>query len=283
MKRGSIVFQVKKIFHELDAIGKPKPTEPDGLVHSIQTMKTYIHHSILFATYCRENHGCKTVDDCRPYVKEWIERPGLAPHTRKLERSALAKMYKCKAEDFGKIDTGSRSRTTVKRSRNEAVRDNHFSETGRYKDYVNFCKSTGLRKAEIEALRGTAFYRDKTGKAWLHVTKNTKGGRYREVPVIGNVEAVEAACKAAGDKKVLETLTGGLKAPNGADTHSYRSDYATALYKTLARPIEDVPDGERYYCRTDRAGIVYDRKAMECVSQALGHTRVTVIAQSYLR
>lgn len=116
----------------------------------------------------------------------------------------------------------------------------------------------------------------------MHVTKNTKDGRYREVPVIGNVEAVEAACKAAGDKKVLETFTGGLKAPNGADTHLYRSDYATALYKTLARPIEDVPDGERYYCRTDRAGIVYDRKAMERVSQALGHTRVTVIAQSSL-
>lgn len=282
MKTGSIVYQTKQTFRSLDAIGQPKAVE-DGKIHSIQTMRTYLRHAIEFVTYCRQEHGCKVLADCRPYVKEWIERGDLSPHTRKMERSALAKMYGCKAKDFGEIDTGTRARDTVKRSRGTAARDRHFSENGKYKQYVEFCRSTGLRRTEVSVIKGTAFYRDADGKAWLHVSEGTKGGRYREVPVIGNVDAVEAVCKAAGSKKVIQILTNGLKAPNGADTHSYRSDYATALYRTLARPAEDVPRWERYYCRNDKAGVVLDRGAMEQVSQALGHTRISVIAQSYLR
>lgn len=281
MRHGSIVYQTKEIFRQLDAIGQPKVTG-DGKIHSIQTMKTYLHHALRFVSWCRQEYGCRTPEECLPYAKEWIERDELSTFTRKLMKAALIKMYGHRQE-LDNVDTGNRSRAAVKRSRGTATRDRHFSEIGRYKKYVEFCRATGLRKAEMEALRGTALFYDQEGKPWLRVTTNTKGGRHRNVPVIGSQELVENVCKAAGGKKVIEGLTGRLKAPGGADTHSYRADYAMKLYEMLARPIWSIPEEDRYRCRKELAGVVYDKRAMQQVSQALGHTRVNVIAQSYIR
>ena len=34
------------------------------------------------------------------------------------------------------------------------------------------------------------------------------------------------------------------------DVYSYRSEYCTQIYNTLARPVEKIPNNERYHCRT---------------------------------
>lgn len=67
-----------------------------------------------------------------------------------------------------------------------------------------------------------------------------------------------------------------------ADIHGYRAIYASRLYKNMARPVESLKAPEKYICRKDKAGVVYDKKAMQIVSQALGHNRISVIANSYL-
>ncbi len=67
-----------------------------------------------------------------------------------------------------------------------------------------------------------------------------------------------------------------------ADIHGYRAVYASKLYKRYARPIESLERAEKYICRKDKAGIVYDRRAMKIVSKQLGHERISVIANSYL-
>lgn len=66
------------------------------------------------------------------------------------------------------------------------------------------------------------------------------------------------------------------------DNHYYRATYANRLYNQLKRDIDDIPPQERYVMRKDRAGEVYDKQAMLLVSRALGHNRISVIAQSYL-
>lgn len=283
--KGSLIYQIKNKFRELDATGQKKATDPNNeYIHSFGTMKTYLKHSLDFATYCRKKYGCKTIEDCRPYVKEFIENSDYSSWVKKAQRSAIAKLYGVKSIEFGNIDTGHRSRATVKRSRGGTVREKHFSETGKYKAYVDFCKGTGLRKAEIESLRGSSFYRDEKGQAFLRVTKGTKGGRVRTVPILEEyVKLVENTCLKVGKNKVIPLLADDrIKAPSGVNTHGYRAEYAKALYDKLKRPLDIVPVSERYYCRGDLKGVIYDRQAMKEVSQALGHTRVSVIASSYL-
>ena len=80
-----------------------------------------------------------------------------------------------------------------------------------------------------------------------------------------------------------------------ADIHSYRAEYATQMYKMYARKIDQIPydrinkgtgkayQSEVYNCRKDEAGKKLDRRAMELCSKALGHNRVEVVANNYIR
>ena len=74
-----------------------------------------------------------------------------------------------------------------------------------------------------------------------------------------------------------------VKVPQNADIHSYRADYASRIYLKYARPIEELPRKERYICRKDKRGVVYDRAAMLEASRALGHNRISVVGEHYLR
>lgn len=120
--------------------------------------------------------------------------------------------------------------------------------------------------------------------------RNGKNGRKRFAPIVG-----EHANQVI--KKVKDTPDENhvwLDVNSCADIHSYRAEYATSIYNRYARPIEDIPydgtarNGRRYKkdvytCRKDKAKQKYDKKAMALTSRALGHNRISVVADHYLR
>lgn len=71
--------------------------------------------------------------------------------------------------------------------------------------------------------------------------------------------------------------------------------FCTAIYKARARAIEDIPydrvnrgtgrryQSEVYTCRKDEAGKKLDKAAMLICSKALGHNRISVVADNYIR
>lgn len=278
--RGSLVKQVQDSLDAKLQIGrKKKPDKLSGIsqnyIYSWETYHSYLKHCCYFVKWCKENHGCKTIEQCKTYASEWMKtREHLSVYTQKMEASALAKLYGCTLEELN-IHTAARQRKDITRSRNTVKRDRHFSESN-HAELVAFCRATGLRRAELQALRGTALYQDRSGY-YLHITSGSKGGRERYAPIIGDKDLVIRLCKQAGDGKVFE------KIPSGADIHSYRRDYATAIYQQHARPLEQLTAKEKYYCRGDRNGEVFDRAAMRIASNALGHGRIGVIAGHYLK
>lgn len=274
----SLIRQVQERLDSMLAIGKSKYEDKKidltkGKIYSWGTYKAYLQQCCQFVRYCRDNHHCKNLADCRQYVKEWMEsRKDLSAYTLKLSASALSKLYSESIEELG-ITTKRAVRSEITRSRGTAKRDSHFSEE-KNADFVEFCRSTGLRRSEITKLRGDQLIeRD----SQYYICTTGKGGRYREAPVCGNVELVIGKMKEAGTEKVWK------KIPSNADIHSYRADYATRIYLKYARPIEEIPRKERYICRRDKVGTIYDRQAMLIASQALGHNRIDVIGQHYLR
>lgn len=278
----SLVKQIEERYTGMLAIGNSKHfakinNETSDKIFSWSTFNAYIKHANYFAAYCKEKYSCKTIDECRQYVDEWLQSridANMSAYTIKLEASALAKLYGCSTTDF--METPDRNRKDIKRSRGEKVRDAHFSEKN-HKELVDFCRSTGLRRRELSALTGDKLLK-KDGKYYIKVDKAAKGGRYRETEVIGNIENVKNLMTDAKKEKVFQNI------PSGADIHEYRSDYATALYHKYARPIESIEDRHEIYCfRKDRAGIVLDRKAMQKVSVNLGHSRISVVAGHYIR
>lgn len=121
--------------------------------------------------------------------------------------------------------------------------------------------------------------------------RGDKGGRERYSPIIGDHkdQIIERMRNTEPDQKVWQHV------PGNADIHGYRGDYATAVYRMYARPIEEIPydrvnkgTGKRfqsgvYTCRKDEKGKKLDKKAMMKASKALGHNRLEVVANNYIR
>ena len=189
-------------------------------------------------------------------------------------------------------------------------------------ELIKFCKGTGLRRSELQALKGKdLFTKDQieaeitrlehaAGKTpaeesrlsmlqdtrlfdaeYYIFVRNGKGGRERISPIIGKNagQIIERIQDTKPNEKVW------LHVHNCADIHGYRADYATAIYKASARAIEDIPydkvnkgtgrryQSEVYTCRKDEAGKKLDKAAMLICSKALGHNRIEVVANNYIR
>ncbi len=296
-KQGNLTFQISEKLKGMACFGQSKHEikrryGKEGLIDrifSFSTMKAYIDNCVKFGKWCHQEHGCKTIAQCRKYVGDYLlmKQETYAPYSVKLMASALAKLYSCSTEDF-ETETKARLRQNLTRSRLPRQMDRHFSEA-RNQDLVTFCRSVGPRRCELEQIRGNQLRIDQDG-IFIDIGNNQgKGGKDRSIPVIGNTRRVVELMKAAGDGLVFP------KVHDAADIHHYRAEYAAALYKMHARPLDicrndpyiDPKTGHRYKdsvyrCRKDQAGKCFDRRAMLIVSQALGHDRISVIAGNYL-
>ncbi len=252
----------------------------DSRIYSYGTLDAYLQHCCEFVKFAKSEYGAKTLDECRPFVNDFLQRSidsGKSSYTIKLQSSALAKLFDCSGSDSF-IATPERHRENITRSRGSAVRDAHFSEA-RNKALVDFCCSTGTRRHELAALTGDCLRQDELGKYHIFI-RSGKGGRPRLAPVIGTASQVQNVvdlCNRAGKSKVFD------KIHNGADIHHYRAIYAERVYKSQARPVATLQGSERYYCRGSKKGIVYDRQALMATSRALGHNnRASTVASHYL-
>ena len=308
------------------AQGKQDGTAKDH-IYSFATYKTYRKHIRYFLQYIKRHHPeCTTLKAARRYVNEWLQSrvdQGLSSWTIHTESAALCKLYGIAPDDPKRFQPPSRRREAIRRSRVDAVRDKHFSETNN-DELIKFCCATGCRRnvleklrgrdlwtmaeirAEAERLAGTGMLPPREA-ACLHALleaqqyfpdhayflwhRTDKGGRQRLAPIVGPDAELVAA-------RMRDTAPGErvwLSVHSGADIHAYRAVYARSIYKMYARPIHQIPydrtnqgsgyryQSQVYHCQRDRKGEKLDKLAMAKVSKALGHNRLSVCADSYLR
>lgn len=248
---------------------------------------------------------------------------GLSAWTVQLEAKAMGKLYGISPDDENYFKPPKRNREDIKRSRGDRVRDKHFSKTNndelikfckgtglrraelgelRGKDLVtreqieaeisqlesrSAAELTPADTKRLEMLQDTRLFE---GDYFTHV-RNGKGGRERMSPIIGpNTEQIVERIKSTpAEEKVWQHIH------QSADIHGYRAEYATIIYKAKARSIEEIPydrvnrgtgrkyQSEVYTCRKDEAGRKLDKAAMLVCSKALGHNRIEVVANNYIR
>lgn len=299
-------------FGESKRIASANGTYQDQ-IFSFNTYQTYWKHTKYFIKWIQVNHPeCVTLKSARKYVNTWLQErtdQGLSAWTIQTEAKALGKLYGITPDSSDYFKPPKRRRVDIKRSRGEKNRDAHFSEKNNA-ELVAFCRGTGLRRSELQSLTGkdlitraeilelmdyqaSDIIKDAAmfnAEYYVYVACG-KGGRQRISPIVGNnVEhIVQRMMNTGADEKVW------LYVNSNADIHSYRADYATWLYKSTARAIEDIPydkvnkgtgrryQSEVYTCRKDENGKKLDKKAMQLCSKALGHNRIEVVANNYIR
>ena len=265
---------------------KDKANREDmNYIYSSRTYTTYKSNSILFVDYVKKNHaGVLHLKDCKDFANEWIQYQidcGYSPWTISTRKAAVAKLLGIPYTEL--IPTPSRNRANIQRSRAYVERDRHISKkTESY--FAKITSATGLRRNELLHIKGTDLHEgtaeDGTKYYYLSVTKGTKGGRHRTALICGanKTETLEIVqlFKEKGNSLVCSKISSAY------DNHAYRAKYAQRLYNKFARPIENISAKDKYIMRKDRAGEILDRKAMKIVSENMGHSRIDVIAQSYL-
>lgn len=239
-------------------------------IFSFSSYKTYKKQAALFFKYIENAHpNIRNINGAKRYIPEYICKFDSA-WTQATKLAALAKVYGVASTDLMKLSK--RKREDICKNRFYTKRENTINKENN-KDVISFCLHTGLRRFELEYLKGENYF-EKLGNSYIWI--RGKGGKIRNIPIsdTGIIELLKSTSK---DQLVFGKVNSHLP------IHKYRAEYATKLYQSLARPIEQVPLKERYYCRLDRLGDVFDKRAMAVVSQRLGHNRLSVIAGHYLR
>ena len=247
--------------------GKPA----GNCIYSGCTLSNYIAMCCRFGHWVRQAHGCNDLDAARQYVSAYLRlriQQGKSAWTIRAETAALAKLFQVSMSDFG-VQLPTRRRRDVKQ--------HHANRwVGRYDEKKHYllealCRACGLRRHEVAQLHPTDAYRSAKGNVIVHVRQG-KGGKERFVIALNDLplELAEQAA-ARGDKLIFSYM------PKYAPVHTWRRAYAQDLYLRLARPVEEIPRQEQYICSGERAGIIYDKRAMQAVSKMLGHSRLDVV------
>lgn len=256
-------------------LDKHSSTGTDSKLYSYSTFRTYLNVGVKFTQFCKENYGCKTLEQCKPHLTDYIahRESYCSAYTTKLDVSALNKIYESNIRS-----AKSRSRTAVTRSRGAKEMDKHFSAT-KNAELVNFLRASGLRRAEATVARGSDLCTCPNSPVGLGIyvrPSGAKGGRPRVAPLYCSpqiAQQIQDRCADVGKHRLFDHIHTKL------DVHSLRADYALQVYNYNKR--DKLLPGERYYCRNDMRGLVLDRQAMRITSNALGHNRIQV-ATHYL-
>lgn len=266
------------------AFGEPKQSTKKNeariyKIYSQGTFEKYKKECYRFAQWAYKRGG-RSVSSSRCLVEEYLEerKKTCSAWTVRTEASALSMLYEIPSNKFCVVFE-KRLDKNIKRSRLSVVRDRNFGEKNNA-DLIRFTKMCGLRRNELEHLRySNLFYHN--GKPYLRIKGNTaKGGRNRVVEVQFNSED-DVIFFDSYLNFVTRNGTNFGKVNSNMDVHSFRAEYAANVYKKYARPIESLEKKEKYICRGQRKGQVYDKYALLKVSSALGHNRCDVVVKNY--
>ena len=247
--RHSLSYQAKQILDSKLRIGeskhdlKRKGEDVSKWIFSYSTYTSYLKNINYFINYARKEYATefgrqpKKLEDCRKYVEPFMRNSinRHSPWTCQLQICALGKLYDCRTTDFN-IELPKRKRSQIKRSRHPNQMDKHFSEKNNA-DLLCFCKCFGLRRRELAAINGDALEINSKGEYILNVTKGTKGGRVRKVPIANinqeELDTVIRLCKDAGHSNIFKKIS------SAADIHYYRHIFALRTYEKHARPFQE--------------------------------------------
>ncbi len=264
-------------------------------IYSTNTLRSYRRICNNFESFCNEMDvkRVRDLEELKPLAAQFLGRDSTLSHyTLATERAALAKLLGVPGTEICSVE--GRSRSEIKRSRivSDTTKRGRFNADA-HVDLVNFCLATGLRRSELTRVRGDQLVKF-NGRWAIHVEGNqAKGGRERYAIIRGeHVEEVVSRMRSAGSERVWPRV------PSNMDVHYYRGQYAEALYKELARPLDELKEMQRsgdeiyldgeyvsaVYVRRgdDYGGEILDREAMHEVSESMGHSRVSVISENYL-
>lgn len=261
-----------------------------NFIHSLKTADAYRQTVGEFCSWLKESRNdtwsSKDLnqidkDVCYEYLKDREE--SCSPYTVSKDMAALNKVL---ALDLNKKEgeLQQRSYKEVTRSRELKEMDKSYNPNN-YNKQIEFAQAFGLRRESM--LGGDYQVKDVslfTREDRVYCAVIEKGGRYREAPCLDRYQNImqekyDVEERGASTKEEFKELYNGSgellwdKYTSKIDNHAFRGEYARDLYDQIAEQKEEVGSDYRGY----------DKDILREVSEALGHSRLSVVVEHYLR
>lgn len=257
-----------------------------GKIYSVKTFQNYRNLNMQAVEWMRsQNMQLKNLADFRqnmPSYLKFLKENQYSAWTIRSHAAAAAKIFGVSSKDFG-VDLPSRRAEERVNNRTEKMSKNLSKIEG---DTLEFARLTGLRRREMEAFKKSNhkdFLAGETDLLHLDGKKdNTKGHRDRTV-VLTREDAQKVRYLLENSPKFKHLDRPFTQLSKKLQLHLQRHYFANATYSRILQ--ERIDHGTAYtnlYRRKDGSGRVYDRDALQAVSEALGHSRVDTSIVSYL-
>lgn len=301
-------MQLHKRIDELLRIGQKKVKETRGAphfnpnrsegIHSIKTAETYRRVIDRFGDYCK-SQGIKTTSEItRETVQRFVEsRRGNSSWTHSKDLAAINKVLDT---HYTPKEFGIKERSRDQIINNRHIHTDHSTATAeRNQAALWFAYATGCRRSSILTVTADKAIRSEDGTV-IGFQFKEKGGRERNAIVLPSerqsmTDYVNARIAENGENcRVVDTCD------RNCNPHYYRAEYANELYRELKEYRdrgEDIYAGyrsrfidEEHLSRAlshprYQRDIVHGYETRLCaeISQQLGHNRIEVVVNSYLR
>lgn len=287
-KKGSLAFQMHQRMEGLKAFGesraiakkeyqdlftKKSKTDKETVfkhnktvgIHCSNSYKKLQTVSRNFITWLKLEHPhIKDINDVtKDHLEQFIyyrEDQGKKITTIQNDCTCLNKLFN---QDISKEQLGIGRRKFEEITNNRELKKHHNKiNMDNYKVEQLIGQALGIRRDSYTKVTKDRFTKGANG-LYTHVTVLEKGGKWRTAPIIEDKqqEVAEYVNSLAEGQPLFE------KIPNRFPTHRQRQVYAKELYKQELAKYSDFKKGY----------LGFDSRALDTVSQALGHNRADVV------
>ena len=271
-------------------------------IHSVRTLELYKDEAARFASYLTHNdlkYG--SIDDVpRGVIATYIgsERTHGSAWTAHVTLAAMNKIY---SMHLTSRELGLRPRRLqdIRNNRGFAARSRPYLER-KYTDEINFLKSCGCRRSSVASVSYNNFIFNSEGRI-ESIDTVEKGGKLNHYYILPKQQIwlTQYVSDFYQTHDAETPLFDGFDKSCHLNCHWYRNEYSVNLYRQLLSEAEaDKPfyGGSNYMDYAINIVKVanniskygehykgYDTTILSLVSQSLGHFRLDVVANHYLR
>lgn len=256
------------------------PYKPIKGIFSKTTLKTYQKACEQFSTYLRTKHPeVKRFENGKPYIEEWLEslKDSHSAWTLATYGSGVACAFNISKKDI-EFNFPVRGRENISRSRDKT---SYKNSDPKYEDAITFCRATGARRCGVLRVTKNDIRQKDDGTYEIFLREKNGMSGYRQVlpefqeDVLRIINESPGYLTPNGENRVFK------KNMLPTELHSNRAFYACQLYDYYEK-LGTYATGEKYYCRKDMKGIVFDKGILKAVSEQLFHHRLDVVVTNYL-
>ena len=293
LRIGESKHLAKQVYKEYcEANNLPYNPAKSPFIHSVSTADAYRQTIKEFCAWLKtekpevwKTKNLSNIDKkiCYEYLQT-REKQGCSAWTISKDMSALNKVLDLNLnKKEGNLQE--RSLKDITRSRETCTHDQKYNSAN-YSNQIEFAKAFGVRRESICGgqfqVKENSLFKS-NGKVYCSLIE--KGGRYREAPCLAkyqssieskyNIQERESLTKEQFIEAYYNSNSDYLfnNYTSKIDNHSFRAEYATNLYRELAEQKENLQKNYRDY----------DSVILKEVSEALGHSRINVVVDHYLR